>query len=94
MELLGALPLAKLSRDGGSLDDLDAVRTDPVTRSHLSVHLFNSTVQSGVTVLLVHIVVTGSTLVPQPYTVVLDGGGALLKNLQKSKVINNQLKFI
>nr|GME06375.1 Os01g0666950 [Ipomoea batatas] len=45
VELLGALPLAEFCGNGGCLDDLDAVVAHPVTRSHLSVHLFNSDMQ-------------------------------------------------
>lgn len=55
--------------------------TNPVARSHLSVHLFHSTVQSGIPVLLVHVMVAGSTLVPQPDTIVLDGRWIFLENL-------------
>jgi len=44
VELLGALPLAKLGWDGGSLDDLDAREPDPMTRSHLIVHRLNCTI--------------------------------------------------
>jgi len=44
MELFGALPLAKLGWDGGSLDDLDARAPNPVTRSHFIVHLLNCTI--------------------------------------------------
>ena len=43
-ELFGALPLAEFGWDGGSLDDLDARRPDPVTRSHLIVHMLNRTI--------------------------------------------------
>ena len=81
--MLGGLPLAKLSWDGGGLDDLDARVTDSVTRSHLSVHLFNRTIEGGVSVLLVHVVVTSPGLVPQPDTVVLDGCWVLLEDLQE-----------
>jgi hypothetical protein len=42
VELLGALSLAKLRCNSGSLDDLDARRPDPVARSHLIVHMFHS----------------------------------------------------
>ncbi|KAL0432833.1 UNVERIFIED_CONTAM: hypothetical protein Slati_2617600 [Sesamum latifolium] len=66
MKLLGALLLAKLSWNGGCLDDLDAMMTNPVARRHLSVHLLNSTIQGCITILLVHVVITSSTLVSQP----------------------------
>ena len=81
MELLSALPLAKLGRDSGSLDDLDAVAAHPVAGGHLGVHLLNAPVQSGVTVLLVHVVIPSSALVSQPDAVVLDGCRVLLENL-------------
>ena len=82
MKLLSALPFAKFSWDSGGLNDLDAMRTDPVARSHLSVHLFNTTIQSSITVLLVHVMVTSSTLIPQPDTIILYLGRVLLKDLQ------------
>ena len=82
MELLGALSLAKLSGDGSGLNDLDARKPNPVARRHLSVHLLNSTIQSSVPVFLVHVVITCSALVSQPYSKVLDRGRILLKNLQ------------
>lgn len=52
-----------------------------MTGSHLSVHLLNSTIQSSVTVFLVHVVITSSTLIPQPNPIILDCGWVLLKNL-------------
>lgn len=56
-----------------------------MARSHLSVHLLHSPVQSGITVLLVHIVITSSTLITQPDAIVLDLGWVLLKNLVNGK---------
>ena len=90
MELLGALPLAKLGGDGGGLNDLDAVAAHPVTGGHLGVHLLNTTIQSGVTVLLVHVVIPSSALISQPDAIVLDGCRVLLKNLsrQNESVMN------
>lgn len=82
MELLGALPLAKFCRDGSCLNDLDAWRPHPVTRCHLSVHVFYSTVESSVPVFLVHVVITGSALISQPNSVVLDRCWTFLKYLQ------------
>lgn len=84
MKLLGALSLAELSWDSGCLDDLNAVIADPVTRCHLSVHLFNSTIQGGITKLLVHVVITSSALVAQPNTIVVDLGWVLLKYLTQN----------
>jgi hypothetical protein len=53
-----------------------------VAGSHLCVHLLNCTIEGSVTVLLVHVVVSGPALVTQPDTKVLDSGRVLLKNLQ------------
>ena len=85
MELLGALSLAQTCRDCSGLDDLNAREPHSMARSHLSVHLLHRTVESGVTELLVHVVVPSSALVTQPDTVVLDLRGALLENLQEKK---------
>jgi len=82
VELLGALSLAKLSGDGSDLNDLDARKPNPVARCHLSIHLLNNTIQSSVPVFLVHVVITCSALVLQPYSKVLDYDRILLKNLQ------------
>jgi len=82
VELLGTLSLAKLSWDGSCLDDLDAWKPHPMARCHLSVHLFNSTIKGCVSVFLVHVVITSSALVSQPYSIILDRGRILLKNLQ------------
>ncbi|KAL2538228.1 Uncharacterized protein Fot_19619 [Forsythia ovata] len=51
MELFGALTLAKFSRDSGCLDNLDAMMVNSMTRGHLSVYLFHSTIQSDTIVL-------------------------------------------
>lgn len=82
MELLGAFPLAKLCWDGCCLDDLDAWKPHPVTRGHLIVHMFYCTIQSCVPVLLIHIVITSSTLVSQPNPIIIDLSRILLKNLK------------
>lgn len=82
MELLGALPLAEFCWDSCCLDNLDARRPHPVTRCHLSVHVFYSTIQSCVSVLLVHVVITSPTLVSQPDSIVVDRSWIFLKNLQ------------
>ena len=93
VELFWALPLAKLSWDGCSLDYLDARRPNPMTGSHLSVHLLNSTIQSSVTVFLVHVVITSSTLIPQPNPIILDCGWVLLKNLQWHAAKHNEGQY-
>ena len=92
MELLCALPLAELSWNSGRLDDLDAVMTDPVARSHFSVHLFYTTIQCGITVLLVHVMIPSPTLVAQPNTIVLDFCWVFLKNLREgTPKLNNKV---
>ena len=81
MELLRALSLAQSGRDSSCLDDLNAREPDSVPRRHLGVHLLHGSVQSSVTELLVHVVVTCTALVPQPDSKVLDRGRVLLKDL-------------
>lgn len=81
MELFRALTLAELGRDGGSLDDLNAWESDTVTGCHFIVHLFDRTIECCVSVFLVHVVIAGSTLIPQPDTIVLDLCWILLKYL-------------
>ena len=49
--------------------------------THFVVHLLHSPVEGEVAVLLVHVVVPGTALVADPKTKVLDGGGALLEDL-------------
>jgi hypothetical protein len=82
VKLLSVITLADAEVDSGRLDDLDARRSDTVAGSHLGVHLLNRTIEGGVTVLLVHVVVSSSALVTQPDAKVLDCGRVLLKNLQ------------
>lgn len=72
MELLGVFAFAQLRGDGGCLDNLDARKPNTVTGCHLVVHLFDGTVECGVPVFLVHVVVPSSALVPQPDAIVLD----------------------
>lgn len=91
--MFGALPLAEVSWDGGSLDNLNAGETDPVAGSHLIVHQINSTIKSCVTELLVHVVVASSTLVPQPYTIVLNLGWVLLINLRTKTTCEKMLSM-
>lgn len=87
MELFGALPFAELSWDGGSLDDLNAGKPDPMAGSHLIVHLLDCTIQCGITVLLIHVVIASPTLIPQPNTIVLNFCWVLLKNLIKTETM-------
>ena len=85
MKLLCVITLADSEVDSGSLDDLDAGRSDTMARSHLCVHLLNCTIEGGVTVLLVHVVVSSPALVTQPDTKILDCCGVLLKNLHEHR---------
>ena len=85
MELLSVVTLAEFKVDSSSLDDLNARESDTVAGSHLSVHLLNSTIEGGITVLLVHVVVASPTLVTQPDAIVLDSCWVLLKNLVDGK---------
>ena len=82
MELLRTFPLAELCRNSRCLNDLDAGAPNPMTRSHLGIHLLDSTVQCRIPILLVHVVVTSSALIPQPNAIVIDLGWVLLKDLQ------------
>lgn len=82
MELLGVVPFAELEVNCGGLDDLNAGEPHTVTRGHLGVHLLHSTIQSSVTVFLVHVVVTCSALVTQPDAIVLDCGWVTLEDLR------------
>lgn len=85
MELLGIVPLAETEMDSSCFDDLNARGSHTVARGHLSVHLLHCTIESCVTVLLVHVVVAGSALVAQPNAKVLDCGRILLKYLTQQK---------
>ncbi|BAS95362.1 Os05g0565050, partial [Oryza sativa Japonica Group] len=82
VELLSVVPLAELEVNCCGLDDLNAGEPHTVTRGHLGVHLLHSTIQSSVTVFLVHVVVTCSALVTQPDAVVLDRCRVTLKDLR------------
>ena len=85
MELLGVVSLAELDMNSRGFDDLNARGSHTVARSHLCVLLLNSTIQRGVTALLVHVVVAGSALVAQPDAIVLDRGWVFLKDLIQKK---------
>lgn len=73
--------LAVLVGDGGSADNLDRASTGTVATGHVVVKSVNSTVQSNISVLAVHIMGTGSRVVLNPHTVVLHVGGLLLGDL-------------
>ena len=80
MELLDVGTLAIRRLDGGSLDNLNATSTDAMAGSHFLVELLNSAVKGDVTVLLVSIVYTGTGVVTNPDTKVLNSGGVLLED--------------
>lgn len=91
MELLGAFPLAEFCRNGCCLNDLDAWAPHSMARSHLVIHVLDSPVQCCIPILLVHVVITCSALIPQPNTIVLDLGWVLFKNLQITKWVLRRL---
>ena len=73
-------PLVYLSAGTAVLSaDIDAV----------SKYLLNSTVQGDISVLLVHVVVASTRLIPHPDTKVLDLGGVLLCDLQRGLPLMN-----
>ena len=64
MELLGVIAFAELRRNGRRLNDLDAWWSHSMTRCHLIIHLLNCPIQCSIPVLLVHVMIPSSTLVP------------------------------
>lgn len=74
-----ALALAGVQDRGP--DDLDDTPTGAMAGSHLRVHLVHSTVQGRVTVFTVHVVSSGTAIVPQPHSVVLHVVRVLLEDL-------------
>ena len=64
--------------DGLDLDDLDGVRSCPVPRAHVAVAGGDGRAHGEVAVLTVHVVGTGTRVVPQPDAKVLDFQGLLL----------------
>jgi hypothetical protein len=82
MELFCVISFAELGWYCRSLDDLDARGPHTMTWSHFVIHLFYSTIQSGISVLLVHVMVTCPALVSHPDTIVLYCSRLLFKYLQ------------
>mmetsp|Transcript_24702 Transcript_24702/g.57385 ORF Transcript_24702/g.57385 Transcript_24702/m.57385 type:complete len:210 (-) Transcript_24702:30-659(-) len=78
VHLQGVVTAALLILKDGSVDDLDRTWVGTMTTRHLLVHLANSVVDVHITVLLVHVVGVGATLVPQPDPVVLHLVGLLV----------------
>lgn len=93
VELLDVHSLAVLVGNGGSTDDLDRACAGTVATSHVVVQGVNSTVQSNISVLTVHIVGTRSRVVLDPHTVVLDVRGLLLGNLHIVTKFNRMNKI-
>jgi hypothetical protein len=85
VELNNISSLAVTSIDSGGLDDRDGTVSSTVSTSHFLVHLFYSAVESGISVLLVGVVHTGTGVVSNPNSIVLNGGWVLLENLVNSK---------
>merc|ERR1719234_2827084 len=71
-------PSALPSGDNFAPDDLDGVSPGPVSGSHVTVALSDGRVDSQVPVLAVHVVGSGTRVVPQPNAKVLDLQGILL----------------
>ena len=71
--------------NNSGLDDLNGTITSTMSTSHFLIALLDSTEESIVTILLVHVVSTGTRVVTEPDTVVLNFGVGLV-NLQKSPI--------
>lgn len=84
-------PLELTSTEGSGTDDLDGTRTTTVTSSHLVVKLRHSSRELQVTVLAVHVVGSRARVVTEPDSVVLDGTGVLLNNLDAVKNLSSGL---
>lgn len=76
----GSPDLCLLGEDGGA-DDGDGVGRGPVVAGHFGVELADCAVEGDVAVLLVHVVVAGSGLVPEDDAEGLDVGGSPLEDL-------------
>merc|ERR1719234_151603 len=74
-------PSALPSGDNFAPDDLDGMGPGPVSGSHVTVALGDGRVDGQVPVLAVHVVSSGTRVVPQPNTEVLDLEGVLLPDL-------------
>ena len=72
MELLGVGSSAFSSFDCLDLHDVDAGETGPVARGHIGIELLDGSGDGGVAEFLVHVVDSGSAVVANPDTVVLD----------------------
>ncbi|TMW44343.1 hypothetical protein DOY81_010572, partial [Sarcophaga bullata] len=75
VELFDVSTTGLASGNSFNLDDLDRVGTSTMTGTHITVTLCDSTTNSQVTVFTVHVVGTGTGIVTQPNTEVLDFDG-------------------
>lgn len=76
----GALGLFGLN--GLDLENVDAVSLGTMTGSHVTVALRDGSGNSSVTVFTVHVVVSGTGVVLEPDSVILDGSWVLFKYLK------------
>ena len=83
VELNGVGALAVAISDGSGSDDLEVASSSAVSSGHFSVHLSNSSVEGGITVLLVHVVDTRARVITNPYSKVFNLVGLSLVNLLK-----------
>ena len=81
MHLLNQRPTSLAGGHRFNTDDLDAVSPGTMTGTHIAVALGDSRGHSQVAVLTVHVVGTGTGVVPQPDAKVLDLQGLLLPDL-------------
>lgn len=82
VEHLDSGTLGVFGLDGLDLEDVDAVSLGTMTSSHVTVALGDGSGNGGVTVLTVHVVVSGTGIVLEPDSVVLDGSWVLLEHLK------------
>ena len=80
-KLIGVVSLQFLILDDRSLDDLDVASHSSVSAGHVTVHLTNSSSQTGGSVFLVHIVSSASRSVSEPDCEVLDLSWGLVEDL-------------
>ena len=80
-ELLHVWATALAALDNGSADNLEGLGTDTVTSGHFLVKGSDGFSKRSATELLVHVVCTGTGVVTEPDTKVLDNIGLLFKEL-------------
>lgn len=86
VEHLDSSSLGFAGLDGLDLEDVDSVGLGTMTGSHVTVGLGDGSSDGDITVLSVHVVVSGTGVVFQPDSVVLDGSGGLGENLTIEKI--------